>query len=198
MSMLTNFSLNFTKNLWTGNFSIVLPPRSTDPARSVTWAAARVRSLAICGMPARESLAWISLTEMVEQARQLNPDICFVVGDMTALGLQDQTLAGIVAFYAIVNIPEGFLLSVFREMRRVLQSGGRLLISFHIGDETVRPDELFGQPNSMDFFFFPTEKVRKYLEAAGFAIEDVVERGPYAPEVEHQSRRAYILASKPS
>jgi ubiquinone/menaquinone biosynthesis C-methylase UbiE len=135
---------------------------------------------------------------MVEQARQLSPDICFVVGDMTALGLQDQTLAGIIAFYAIVNIPEGTLLSVFREMRRVLQSGGRLLISFHIGDETVRPDELFGQPNSMDFFFFPTEKVRKYLEAAGFAIEDVIERGPYAPEVEHQSRRAYILASKPS
>jgi hypothetical protein len=36
------------------------------------------------------------------------------------------------------------------------------------------------------------------LEAAGFTTEEVVEREPYAPEVEHQSRRAYIFARKPA
>ncbi len=35
------------------------------------------------------------------------------------------------------------------------------------------------------------------MEAAGFAIEEVIEREPYAPEVEYQSRRAYIFARKP-
>jgi len=34
------------------------------------------------------------------------------------------------------------------------------------------------------------------METAGFVIDDVVERGPYAPEVEYQSRRAYIFARK--
>ena len=35
------------------------------------------------------------------------------------------------------------------------------------------------------------------LEAAGLVIEDIIEREPYAPEVEYQSRRAYIFARKP-
>jgi hypothetical protein len=40
--------------------------------------------------------------------------------------------------------------------------------------------------------------IRAYMEAAGFAIEEIIERDPYSPEVEHQSRRAYIFARKPS
>jgi SAM-dependent methyltransferase len=133
---------------------------------------------------------------MVEQARQLNPDILFSVGNMLALDLQDRSLAGIVAFYAIVNIPENRLPIVFAEMWRVLQPGGRLLLSFHIGDEIVHPDELLGQPNSMDFFFFQPSSIKGLLESAGFAVEEVIEREPYSPEVEYQSRRAYILAEK--
>ena len=43
---------------------------------------------------------------MVEQARELNPDIKFQVRNMMALDLRDESLAGIVAFYSIVNIPE--------------------------------------------------------------------------------------------
>jgi hypothetical protein len=35
-----------------------------------------------------------------------------------------------------------------------------------------------------------------YLKTAGFAIEQTQERDPYAPEVEYQSRRGYILASR--
>jgi SAM-dependent methyltransferase len=134
---------------------------------------------------------------MVEQARQLSPDISFQVGNMLALDFRDASLAGIVAFYAIVNIPETQLATVFSEMWRVLRPGGRVLLSFHIGDETVHPDEFLGKPISMDFFFYQPIAMTKRIEAAGFAIEDVIERGPYPPEVEYQSRRAYIFALKP-
>ena len=133
---------------------------------------------------------------MIERARQLNPDICFREGNMMALDLPDGALAGIVAFYAIVNISKECLPLVFREMERVLQPGGRMLLSFHIGDETLRLPELWGLPISMDFYFFPTLEIRRMLEGAGFAIEEVIEREPYAPEVEYQSRRAYIFARK--
>jgi hypothetical protein len=40
--------------------------------------------------------------------------------------------------------------------------------------------------------------VRGSIERAGFEIEEIIERDPYAPEVEYQSRRAYIFAQKPA
>ena len=135
--------------------------------------------------------------QMVGQARRLNPDISFREGDMTALDIPDDTLAGIVAFYSIVNLPEESLPTVFTEIERVLQPGGALLLSFHIGDEIVHPDALLGQPVSMDFFFFQPSSIRQCLEDAGLEIEEIIEREPYAPEVEYQSRRAYIFARKP-
>jgi len=134
---------------------------------------------------------------MIEQARRINPDIPFQVGDMTSLELEDGTLAGIAAFYAIVNIPRDSLLTVFKEMFRVLQAAGLLLLSFHIGEEVVHPDELLGHPISMDFFFFQPHLIKGLLETAGFVIEEIIEREPYAPGIEYQSRRAYIFARKP-
>ncbi len=133
---------------------------------------------------------------MLEQARQLNADISFREGNMMALDLQDGTLAGIAAFYAIVNIPEGSLPLVFREMERVLQPGGLLLLAFHAGDQVLHEDELWGLPISMDFALFQPSAIRHCMETAGLVIEDIVECGPYAPEVEYQSRRAYIFARK--
>ncbi len=90
--------------------------------------------------------------EMLEQARTLNPDIRFREGNMLALELEDQVLAGITAFYAIVNLPEESLPLVFREMRRVLQSGGLLLLAFHTGDEVVLVEEMWKQPVTLQFF----------------------------------------------
>jgi len=133
---------------------------------------------------------------MLEQARRLSPDISFREGNMMSLDLPDGTLAGIAAFYAIVNIPEKSLPSVFWEMQRVLQPGGLLLLAFHSGDEILHEDELWGRPISMDFFLFQPQAIRRYIEAAGFAIEEIIERDPYSPDVEYQSRRTYIFARK--
>jgi ubiquinone/menaquinone biosynthesis C-methylase UbiE len=137
-------------------------------------------------------------SRMIEEARRLNPEISFRQGNMLALDLPDTSLAGIAAFYAIVNLPRQALPQVFREMARVLKPDGLLLLGFHIGDETLQPDALWGRPVSMDFYFFPPHAIQRDLEAAGLVVEEVIEREPYAPEVEHQSRRAYIFARKPA
>jgi SAM-dependent methyltransferase len=136
--------------------------------------------------------------KMVAQARQLNPDIEFREGNMLALELEDGSLAGIIAFYAIVNIPRESLPIAFAEMHRVLKPGGLLLLSFHIGDEVIRPEELWGNRISMEFYKLQPERIQRLLTAAGFAIEDIVERDPYSPDVEFQSRRAYVFARKPA
>jgi SAM-dependent methyltransferase len=133
---------------------------------------------------------------MLEQARRLNPDVQFREGNMMSLDLPDGTLAGIAAFYAIVNIPRELLPSVFQEMYRVLQPGGLLLLAFHCGDEILHLDRLWDRPVSMDFFLFQPSAIRQSLEVVGFAVEETIERDPYPPEVEHQSRRAYIFARR--
>jgi ubiquinone/menaquinone biosynthesis C-methylase UbiE len=135
---------------------------------------------------------------MIEQARRLNPGIEFVQGNMLALPVEDEAWAGIAAFYAIVNFPPDDLSTVIREMQRVLQPGGWLLMSFHIGDEIEHVDDLWGCATSLDFYFFRPAQVTAHLRAAGFEVDEVIERGPYAPELEYQSHRAYILARKPA
>jgi ubiquinone/menaquinone biosynthesis C-methylase UbiE len=132
---------------------------------------------------------------MLEQAQKLNPDIPFREGNMLSLDIPDGSLAGVAAFYAIVNIPRQSLPLVFREIWRVLQSRGLLLLAFHIGYEVLHEDELWGQKISMDFLLFQPSEIRLDLEKAGFNIEEIVEREPY-PDVEYPSRRAYILARK--
>jgi len=132
---------------------------------------------------------------MLDQARKLNPDIPFREGNMLALNIPEGTLAGVAAFYAIVNIPRQSLPAVFREIRRVLQPGGLLLLAFHTGDEVLHEDELWGQKISMDFLLLLPAEIKLDLEAAGFAIQEVIEREPY-PDVEYPSRRAYIFARK--
>jgi len=133
---------------------------------------------------------------MLEQARKLNPDIPFREGNMMSLDIADGTLAGIAAFYAIVNIPRQSLALAFREFRRVLRPEGLLLLAFHMGEEIIREEKLWGQKISMDFLLFQPSEIKAGLEAAGLTVEEVVEREPY-PDVEYPSRRAYIFARKP-
>jgi ubiquinone/menaquinone biosynthesis C-methylase UbiE len=72
--------------------------------------------------------------QMVGQARRLNPDIPFREGNMLALDLDDSTVAGIAAFYAVVNLPPETLPQAFREMLRVLEPDGKL--HWHFISET--------------------------------------------------------------
>jgi ubiquinone/menaquinone biosynthesis C-methylase UbiE len=133
---------------------------------------------------------------MIEQARRLNPGMEFVTGNMLALDLADSSLAGIAAFYAIVNLPPEIRPLAFREMARVLQPGGLLLLTFHIGGDVVTT-ELLGRPITMGFYVLDRSTIEAELRATGFEIVEVLERDPYPPPIEHQSRRAYVFARKP-
>lgn len=133
---------------------------------------------------------------MASQARTLNPEINFVEGDITALDMESEYLAG-VAFYSIVNLPRDTLLLAFREMLRVLCHAGLLLLAFHVGDETLRPGDLWGNSISMEFHLFPLKDVKGQLQTAGFTEIEVFEREPYRPDVEYQSHRAYLFARRP-
>jgi ubiquinone/menaquinone biosynthesis C-methylase UbiE len=133
---------------------------------------------------------------MLEQARRLNPDIVFNEGDMTALDLDDGSLGAITAFYAIVNLTDELRKKAFREMARVLAPGGLLLLTFHVGCEALDVKELWGRPIDMNFYLLDPATIRAELMNEGFAIEELTIRDPYAPDVEHQTQRAYVWARK--
>jgi SAM-dependent methyltransferase len=134
--------------------------------------------------------------DQLREARRRHPGLQFDLGDMLALPLADSSLAGVVAFYAIVHLSPAGLRRALAEMSRVLQPGGRLLLAFHVGEGSVHVEEFLGRSVSLDFVFFTPQAVTGELVRAGFVAAEVVERDPY-PDVEYPSRRAYLFARKP-
>ncbi|HEU5348576.1 MAG TPA: methyltransferase domain-containing protein [Ktedonobacterales bacterium] len=135
--------------------------------------------------------------EMVAIARTSAPGVPFEQGSMLALNASDASWGGIVAPYSIIHLPPDTRPQAFAEFFRVLRPGGLLMLAFHIGDEQRHLDEWWGQPVSLDIWFFQPPEIEALLRNAGFAIEMSLVRQPYAPEVEHQSQRAYLFARKP-
>ncbi|MGA2023287.1 MAG: methyltransferase domain-containing protein [Steroidobacteraceae bacterium] len=131
---------------------------------------------------------------MVDLARQLNPGTNVLLGDMRSLPFERAAVAAIVAFYSIIHLPAAELRGVFDELFRVLQPGGTLALAFHVGDEVVHVEQLWGVKTSIDFQFFDPRGVRGALTAAGFELLECTEREPYASPIEAQTRRCYLLA----
>ncbi len=142
-------------------------------------------------------ISGLDLSEkMINQARTIHPDINFRKGNLLKLKFDDDSIAGAVAFYAIVNFTEEQVGIALREVFRVIQPGGRFLFTFHIGEETIHIDEFLGNKVDIDFMFFTTEFMFSCLKDIGFEKVEIIEREPY-PEVEYSSQRAYVFARKP-
>lgn len=142
-------------------------------------------------------ISGLDLSEkQIGQARRLHPDIAFRRGNLLELDFAENSIAGVVAFYAIVHFTAEQVGTAFREMFRVLQPGGVLLLAYHIGAELMRVHEFLGKKIDIDFMFFETGFISRNLTAAGFGKIETICREPY-PEVEYPSQRAYVFARKP-
>lgn len=134
---------------------------------------------------------------MVEVARDLHKDrgVAFRQGDLGALDLADSSLAGAVAFYAHVHVPEAGLARAFAELRRVLRPGAPALLAFHVGREVLHVESFLGHAVDLDFHLFPMAAVLGALREAGLEPDMHLERAPYVPH-EHPSTRGYVLARR--
>jgi SAM-dependent methyltransferase len=134
---------------------------------------------------------------MLREAGAVAPGLGRAAADMRQLPFADQSLSGVCAFYSIIHILPAERPQVFTEFQRVLRAGGVALLAFHVGDDVLHLDAWWEIPVSVDFRFLRTAIIAEELRAAGFAIEDEIERAPY-PGVEHASRRGYIYARRAS
>lgn len=94
---------------------------------------------------------------MIEIARREHPEAPFEVGSMTDLHLADDSLAGVLAWWSLIHIPDEAVPGVLDQFHRVLRPGGVAAVGFHVGDE---PSERR-----------PPSRVADWLREAGFTVE---------------------------
>jgi SAM-dependent methyltransferase len=110
--------------------------------------------------------------EMIAIARRDYPDLRFEVGTMTHLDLADDSVAGVLAFWSVIHVPDHSVPGVFAQFRRVLRPGGPLLVGFHVGDETRHTSEGYsGRSINVDSYRRRPQKVADWLREAGFTVE---------------------------
>ncbi|HEY9290219.1 MAG TPA: class I SAM-dependent methyltransferase [Microlunatus sp.] len=110
--------------------------------------------------------------EMIAIARRDYPGLRFEVGTMTDLDLADDSVAGIVAFWSVIHVPDHAVPGVFEQFHRVLRSGGPLLVGFHVGQRTRHTAEGYtGRPINIDSHYRRPSQIAGWLRDAGFSIE---------------------------
>jgi SAM-dependent methyltransferase len=110
--------------------------------------------------------------EMIAIARRDYPDLRFEVGTMTDLDLADDSVAGVLAFWSVIHVPDHAMPGVFEQFRLVLRPGGPLLVGFHVGDDTRHTSEGYtGRPINVDSHHRRPSKIAGWLRDAGFTIE---------------------------
>jgi SAM-dependent methyltransferase len=135
--------------------------------------------------------------KMIELARSTYPDLHFSVGSMTALGIEDDTLGGILAYYSTHHTPPELLPVVFAEFHRTLAPGGHLLLAGHVGTgEHRRPAHAYGgHPVSYTSYRLPAHQLAELLTQAGFSIAAQLVQ---EPDEERNWKFATLLACKPA
>jgi SAM-dependent methyltransferase len=131
--------------------------------------------------------------KMVEIAKRLSPGIEFIVADMLDLALYKASWAGAVSFYSLIHLTGSQLQEALCQLRSTLRPQAPLLIGVHKGTETRHIDEWWGHHVSLDGVFFETAALVREVEAAGFRVEDAIERPPYKG-LELETERLYVYA----
>lgn len=133
--------------------------------------------------------------ELVAHARKENPGLRFEVGSMTSLSLPPESVAGIVASYSIIHVPDAVLPALFAGFARVLAPGGEVLVVFFTGDEQVHRTDAYGHEVALDYHLRPADRVAEAMRAAGLTERTRLLRGPEPDEL---LPRAFVFASKPA
>jgi SAM-dependent methyltransferase len=127
---------------------------------------------------------------MVALARREHPGVRFGVGSMTALPLADRSVAGVLAFWSVIHVPDDQLPGVLGQFRRVLRPGGPLLVGFHAGDSvSIKTSGYGGQPMNVLVRRRQPGAVAGRLRAAGFVVDAVL-----ALDVDAERPSAIIIA----
>jgi SAM-dependent methyltransferase len=108
---------------------------------------------------------------MIENARREHPGARFEVGSMTDLKLADESLAGVLAWWSLIYIPDEAVPDVLGQFLRVLRPGGVLAVGFHVGNES-KVETVDGDRTLQAYVHHrQPSRVAGWLREAGFTVE---------------------------
>ncbi|MFF3949965.1 class I SAM-dependent DNA methyltransferase [Streptomyces sp. NPDC001902] len=109
---------------------------------------------------------------MIQVARREHPGVRFGVGSMTDLDLPDGSVAGLVAWYSLIHVPDDAVGAVLTHFRRALRPGGPLLLAFHAGEGTrLKTQGYGGHPMKVRVHLRRPDRMAAWLGDAGFTVE---------------------------
>jgi ubiquinone/menaquinone biosynthesis C-methylase UbiE len=112
---------------------------------------------------------------MIAAARRDHPGLRFGVASMTALPVPDASLAGLLAWWSLIHVPDEAIPSVLTGFRRVLRPGAPLMVGFFTGDQIrLKTSGYGGHPMNVHVFHRPPSRVAAWLREAGFTVETEV------------------------
>lgn len=110
--------------------------------------------------------------EQVALARERVPATRFVQGDLARLPFVAGTFDGLVSLHAVIHVPREAHGAVFREFHRVLQPGGRLLVTTGVEPWEWRNPDWLETGTEMVWSFHGRERSLDLLGDAGFTVEN--------------------------
>ncbi|MET3805978.1 SAM-dependent methyltransferase [Nakamurella sp. UYEF19] len=109
---------------------------------------------------------------MITIARREHPGLRFEVGSMTDPDLPDSSVAGVLAFYSVIHVPDEAIPGVLRHFHRILRPDGVALLGFHVGDEhRIKTEGYGGHRMNLPLDLRPMDRMTGWLRDAGFGIE---------------------------
>jgi hypothetical protein len=91
---------------------------------------------------------------------------------MTDLDLADASVAGLLAFWSLIHVPDDAVPMVFGHFRRVLRPSGPLLLGFHVGDGSrLKTQGYGGYPMNVYVHRRQPDQVAAWLRGARFTVE---------------------------
>lgn len=124
---------------------------------------------------------------MIDLARRAYPQLRFEVGSMDALNLADGELPAVVSWYSLIHTPPRDIPGYLAEFRRVLASGGHLLVAFF--ESEGEPVTAFDH-RVTTAYRWPIDSLAELTGAAGFTEVGRMLREPCEGE---RYRRGHLL-----
>ncbi|WP_439381988.1 class I SAM-dependent methyltransferase [Amycolatopsis lexingtonensis] len=109
---------------------------------------------------------------MIDLARRAHPELRFEVGSMTELALPDASMAGVLAFWSLIHVPDDAVPVALGHFRRVLRPGGLLAIGHHVGVGTrLKTQGYGGHPMRVHVHLRQPWWLARRVREAGFKVE---------------------------